>query len=246
MRRKRGSRYTWFPIDPTYEGEDVRGRTYYDTNLVIGAGGGQGALSTVLAIPLVPDQTPNVDTSTEFQTLRDQLEGQAYIAKRIVGKTWAGFHAAAGETAYPRVIVAAAVAVCPVDDNNPSVISLSADDINPLLSNNATSPWMFRRTWILGNPQVIASGTAPSVTYISDNVMRFPSNTSQYGSVMDGGHVDIKVARRISREQRLFWITAAAALDVNSESEEDTVLQIGYDLRVLGAMRKNRNQSTFK
>lgn len=234
MARRRRARYNWFPQDPTFytAGEDTNVATYYWTNINIL--GPAGTKEEVLAIPVLPDRTFNdFDAQAEDLTLRDYVEGQDYVLKRIVGKMWASL-GQDNESRALSVICAMGLAVLPVDDET-NASALDTDDIDPLNPANSQNPWIWRRTWILGNL------LQPSITHF------YPNNIGAYGSVMDGGHVDSRVARRVTREQRLFWIATARMLEGTAEPGLNSdFIQVGFDLRCLGAMRKNRNRSTFK
>lgn len=235
MARRRRARYTWFPQDPTFyaygEG-DFEAATYYWTNLNLE--NQQGEAQEVLATPIVPDQTAqDYDTALEDLTLRDYVEGQDYLAKRVVGKVW-GSLGQDSESRTLSVILAMGLAVLPVNDETNTPIG-GESDYDPLNVANSMNPWMWRRTWILGNL------LHPNITHF------YPNNLGAYGSVMDGGHVDVKSARRITREQRLFHCCTARILeDQTGAGLNSATVQFGFDLRVLGAMRKHRNRSTFK
>jgi len=227
MRRRR-TRYQWFPQDPSYYGDIAA--TYYWTYIEPGE---------VLALPVVPDQTYNDDTitSADNKTLRDYVEGQDYVLKRIVGKVWGALEqleTPGGESVLiDNVIHAQGLAILPVDDTTPSTPALDASGYDPLNPANSMNPWIWRRTWILSN------NLAPAHEYF------YPNNIGAYGSVMDGGHVDSKVARRVTREQRLWWITTFRIITQEGDGPTTQRLQCGFDLRTLGAMRKHRNRSTF-
>jgi len=225
MRRRR-TRYTWFPTDPTYYGDTPA--TYYWTYIEPGE---------VLALPVVPDQTYQDETitSADNKTLRDYVEGQDYVLKRIVGKVWGALEQSdqAEATNIIQVIHAQGLAVLPVNDTTPSTPALDPTGYDPLNPTNSMNPWIWRRTWILGN------NLHPQFEY------GFPNNVGAYGSVMDGGHVDSKVARRVTREQRLWWVTTMRVITQSGEGPTTQRVMTGFDLRTLGAMRKHRNRSTF-
>lgn len=230
-RRFRRAGGTWLPPLPTFYGENDEGVTFYESFATAGA---VGEKPTLTYIPVVTDATPNVDAAVGGvnHSLRDVVEGQEYVLKRAVGKFFAAPQQLESQASAWLVMVCAALAVLPVEDSNPSAPALEDDDMNPLLAQNAMSPWLWRRTWILSN------NLTPN-TYLY-----YPNSTAGYGSVMDGGHIDTKgVSRRIRREQRLFMLVAAQTLQ---SGENPMTFHWGYDLRFFGAMRKARGQSTFK
>lgn len=233
FRRRRGSRGTWLPIDPTFYGEETLARTYFDTqNLLDFDTEGNGSRLLCAAIPIAFDQTQQTDADPAA-TMRDVTEGQEYFLDRVVGKCWAALQTdVGGETpeAAVEAIVCFGLAILPVNDNNEQP-ALLTDDYDPLLSQNVMAPWIWRRTWIL-------AGGGP-------NIWNYPSALWQYGSVMDGAHVDAKTKRRIRKEQRLFGIWA-----VHKITAVATTLGLnfsyGHDFRLHGALRRARNKSTFK
>jgi len=243
MARRRRSRYTWFPIVPTFVGESTTGVAWYNTATIISPDQGS-TLGPPVAIPVLSDQDIQVSQATQDPiSLRDRVEGKDYAIERIVGKIWASVSQEVAEDPGHYVAMAtlfcAALAVLPVDDDgNPDI---SSSDYDPLEANNTMQPWIWRRTWTLYNN--LAVPVEPQA--------QGPRSIGEYGSVMDGGHLDAKSARRVRREQRLFVIFQATTLQnaVNGgdpNQPRSTTLSYGYDLRVLGAMRRARNESTFK
>lgn len=251
MRRRRaGSKYTWFPVDPTrvQVSEDVFDVTYFSNTLTVSSGT-PGVSWGVSATPLTVDythQAPALDTPGI--SLRDVVEGQSWLCKRLVGKCWGAFSQSGDLGTIPpetplEIIVCMAVAVLPVDDNG--FLDLTADEIDPLLSANVQQPWMWRRTWTLyNNTGAQQVGGEPGGGFSTG-----PTNiTNVAAGTYDAGHVDTRgVSRRIRREQRLFWITTARTLRGSAgEGEGPASFSWGYDLRILGAMRRERNRSSFK
>lgn len=231
--RRRKQKFTWFPVLPTTFGSEGGGSnnvSWYKGDLLLTTGTDPGDGPNTDAIPILPDATEQVGEA-ENQSLRDYVEGQDYILKRIVGK----FNVVltqGREANNTDFIVGAGFAVLPVrdDDNNPA---LPNPDYDPLQADNSTAPWIWRRTWVLSD--TVGNPTAP---------LGAQANW-QYGSVMDGPHIDTKSARRITREQRLFLCVSVANMGP-FQLTNDVQLVYSYDVRVLGAMRKARNRSTFK
>lgn len=245
MRRRRKRRYNWFPVLPTTTGEGSSGATYFE---VIGEQAGPlPAFSTFspVYVPLLGDQTATWGANNDAgASLRDRVEGQEYVIERIVGKVWVERVQGGNETSesQARTIHAIGIGVMPVDDDTQD-LSLAEEDVDPLNADTSDKSWMFRRTWVLGNnaanpghdvddPQNILYGIQPTGSYF-------------YGSLEDGGHVDIKTVRRVRRDQRLFIIHNAGLLSTDMAAATGATWRWGYDLRVLGAMRKARNQSVF-
>lgn len=231
MRRRRQNRGTWMPINPTYLSDTEIGVTWYEGTLTVTAGSQVGD-TTIAAVPVLLDSTEQTGSNTA--TLRDLVEGQDYLLERVVGKVWA--RGANGEDqVLEESLHCIALAILPVGDENPDVPGIPAEDYNPLFANNCMAPWLWRRTWKLGNPYTPTGSN-------------YPTSTAYYGSIADGGHLDTKgVKRRITKEQRLFVIAAVGALAVTEgPGVTNAFTEWGYDLRCVGQMRKARNRSTFK
>lgn len=244
MQRKRRNRGTWMPnlghLEST--GEDTA--QYADLRLELGnvpAAGGQGA-AVLPPIPLVPDFTEEQTASGSAQ-LRDQVSGQSWLLQRIVGKLHLkvlNIEAYVAGASWPNLIVTAGFLVARSIDGDQAQIDLLSEEHDPQDRRNTMNPWIWRRTWMLGNPAALA---VPGRT--------FPlTSTPQYGSVADGPHIDSKVKRFISREHRL-WFTMSARgydpLDLEMTSLEPFQPRaVGIlDYRIFGSLRNQKNSSSF-
>lgn len=245
MRRRRRNRGKWFPLDPTFLSGNPIGNTWLDgdvsfTNV---PGGVEPGDSVQIAFPLTLDVTPNVNTQQADFTLADFVQGQEYILERVVGKVWVGLSQLqnSGEDEgqqIQNVIACTALAVLPVQDDDPTAISIEAQDWNPLFVQNAQQPWLWRRTWKLSNQN-----------FFPNNLTVYPQSSAGYGSVAEGGHLDTRgTKRRVSKEQRLFIIFAAQIIDTIGGASElpPGGINYGYDLRLVGGMRSAKNRSSFK
>jgi hypothetical protein len=241
-RRRRGSNGTWIPVLPT-QFEDGGDFVTWDTVSLQARFGtnGIGALLDIQAIGLVPDFTSEVSAQGP-DTLRDLVEGQDWLCKRAVGKCWGGINFDP-TGAFDDVILGVGIAVLPVSDQPvfQGSPALEEADYDPLLADNSAAPWFWRRTWRLSNPARFPPAAVPSA--FTPGLGKFL--IEDYGSVMDGGHIDAKGARRIAKEQRLFLVASARTL-VETTSATLNTLFFNYDLRFFGAMRKAHNRSTFK
>jgi len=142
-------------------------------------------------------------------TLADLTSGNEWILKRIVGKFFAAWRPGTegGLAGAPPVIdVAAGFIVVKTDEfGNPTT---NFDEVNPLVQDSAEDPWIFRRRWFLSTYRT----TAPSGQNDTWG-HNFPGSTSDHGSVADGPHIDQTTARRIHRQERLYFVVAARAYD---------------------------------
>jgi len=127
------------------------------------------------------------------------FEGSAYRLRRIVGKLFIGLDQTitqAPDSRPKNALIGAGFIILKVDENTGAPINPTANSYSPLDNNNLRDPWIWRRTWMLTND-------------FSNNLTEdyeFPRSTTDYGSVLDGSHIDQKTARRVSDEERLFFV----------------------------------------
>lgn len=239
MRRRR-NRSTWFPVlgAGIVQGQDITVDSRFFTV-------DRPDTPNVIALPLIPDQTSMPDTtSSDLFTLRDMVEGQTCIIDRVVGKVvWSMEQfVPAGEppadTTTNLAVCCTALCVLPVDENgSPSV---SSEEFDPLLVNNSQQPWLWRRTWVLANNAAFGGSS------IGDAFFSAPACNEFFASRDDGPHLDTKGTKRaIRREERLFIVHSARALDTLGDDGENGQLIAIYDVRVIGHLVKATNKSTF-
>lgn len=243
MRRRRGNRATWFPILPTIYSETQPGVTWFETTVTFTNTQVAGDTS-IVAYPLVLDATPPGDKGTaDNYTLRDFVEGQDYLLQRVVGKVWMTI-LPDDDSTIREAVGCIAMAVLPAEPigDDAERPALPAEEWNPLFSRNAQQPWIWRRTWRLDNRSIWSdSETLQDLKPLCG----FPGSTWPYGSVLDGGHVDARTKRRVTKEHRLFIIAAAGLVSTNPGGPTTNSIFWGYDLRALGTMRRGKNKSSF-
>lgn len=242
MRRKRKQRFTWFP---------TAGSRFNDGEFTSQSNGIQipfisapllaGSTDGNFVCPLTVDFTPEEGDNTNAGfSLRDIVEGQDWLLKRIVGKCFLAAGGATGEIAevWTAVRVTAGIFVARADESDQSFPDLLEVEYNPAAQQNIMNPWVWRRQWMLGN----ANGG-------SDSIERFPTDNLVAPSVMDGPHIDSKVSRRIIKEHRLFFTLKVDGWSPDgrpSVTDENQPSVAGWlDVRILGAMRKGKNASSF-
>jgi len=236
MRRRRGARATWLPVNPTYYGESDTGVTWYQNSITINPPEGEGLSpgdTGIQAVPLTLDATPNADVSTG-QTLADLVQGQDYLLQRVVGKVWFEQVSTAASGSVVQSLGCIGLAVLPTDPEEAQP-SIPAEEWNPLFSRNSQQPWIWRRTWRLNPTDTWTEGGPAGRSY--------PSSSAWYGSVADGGHLDTKIKRRITKEHRLYLVAAAGVIEAGGQGAGNW--SFGYDLRILGSMRRGKNVSSF-
>ena len=145
---------------------------------------------------LHPTPSSNFGTITGAG-LRDEVEGQSWLLKRLVGNIFCQYVNADGNSDpsqfWRQALVTAGFFVSRNIDSIQGEPDLDYDEYDPMFLDNITNPWIWRRSWILSNPE--------------GNVVRddFPIANSNYVGDASGPHIDSKVKRRILREQRLFF-----------------------------------------
>lgn len=254
-RRKR--RYTWLPIDGSTNTNDT-----VSTTTVL-------ALDVTDAAPIGSVTTITFDQNQEALTgagamagstpLNDLL-GEEYFLRRIVGKVWANLTVNVTTAALsgncPAVCVTAAFYIARQDllqVAQPIDWAAEASLYNPADTSVIREPWIWRRSWVLGIVDRI--GLPPGITSVGSKTVAgttYPACNADYGSVLDGPHIDAKTARRIRQEERLFFTAFAQTYPIGQDlprtagvADMQYVVDVGYDVRLLGALRKTRNRGSF-
>lgn len=252
-RRRKGSPYRWFPTAGTTvgSGEEQMSFSWYGPGNI----NPQPAQFTPPSLgvdinyfPLVRDEYMSEAFGTQQgASLRDYVEGQDWILKRLVGSVFVGVGAVGDSSTgefWQNVKVTCGIAVARAKETNGEVIDLDPIDYDPDAMDNSADSWVWRRSWMLSKP--VQSGEGPPATfgYI------WPQTNAGYGDIRSGPHIDSKVARRITRELRLWFIyrcmgwngAQAATLDEPSNQPPVSILA---DIRCLGAMRRGRTTKTL-
>lgn len=241
IRRRRRRKYTWFPILGTSQGESTSRATIASLALDVSTTG----VSVVGVKPLTYDVP--ADNETAYGNLTTPLNdfiGDEYFLKRIVGKLYVQNlftnGTVPGSDAPPQLITAGFfVARCDESDSNQPVAFSSEPDLyNPALTDTVREPWIWRRTWLLGNG---GQGTA------GGGAFALPAANNQEASSFEGTHVDAKTARRIRQQERLFLAVASQNYPLVTATPTGAlnVILTGFDLRILGSLRKSRNRGSF-
>lgn len=230
MRRRRKPRVVWLPPD---------GNNRLGANPAVG-GYQQGAFDFFLDIlgpgTVAGDSTTgyvaiNSDIpSAAFQSgglalvsLSD-IESSGYRLRRVVGKIYVSLFqslAVAGDV--PQVLVTAGLIVLRCDAGGQPLSAANPALYSPAAISSWADPWMWRRSWMLTNfPEAEAVG-----------LPLFP-DTNIAQTVVDGQHVDAKVARRIGQEERLFLVATATAAKAGGGGNAH--VSITGELRCLASM----------
>lgn len=218
MRKSSKPRVVWLPPDQTNNiqtdpnnGYIITSSASVSTNTPIG----------VVEVPLTIDSVPDPTTAT----LAD-VESSAYRLRRIVGKVFVIGDQFDDESGIEAIIVTAGIIVRRTADDGSSSLAFTSNPttVHPGQAQNWGDPWIWRRSWIFGNPQIPPLGpTLP--------------NNNIFVAGMDGPHVDQKTARVIGPEERLFFDLGVTVLFAGGPSEIQNDTFAVLDLRCLGTMK---------
>lgn len=236
--RRRKNRGTWFPVLGTREqaGDDTHWDTSWFGALPTPTTSGAPSSLNVRALTFDSTQEPDDVISQNF-SLRDLVEGQDWTCQRIVGKfhaqTLEGTSDPEGDWANARV--ALGIFVARSKDDAQSEPDLDPVEFDPWVQSNAADSWMFRRTWVLGNTRI---------NPVDQGGPTFPGTTANYGSVLDGPHIDVKSKRRIQREERLWGVISVRGWTPGFADPIAPTLEVHwtFDYRIHGAMRRASNK----
>lgn len=249
MRRKRRNRGNWMPVLGHFETDNAEGNHHFSDFLIppqqVRANTGEFGSVTFGPIPLIPDFTLEPDVTLGAQpevSLHDRISGNAWSLQRIVGKAHLSCIAAGAAQPsteiWTNVLVQLGFLVARADDNVQAVCDLTGFESDPMQAANSQNPWIWRRQWVLGNPQ-------------GDDTSFRQRSTADYGSVADGPHIDSKVKRYIPREHRLWMVLSARGFNpligtaVTDPDNVQPAVQGSVDLRVYGQLRRGKNTSSF-
>lgn len=237
--RKRRTKYTWLPISGS--AAQVEGDPQRANKRGVGIVSIDGAEDLEI-IPLLLD-TP-AETANQDETLADII-GSEYFIKRIVGKLFCSYSQVPGSQGdIPvSVLVTAGFFIARADTALGQGVPVGTDDAlnnySPAAAINIREPWVWRRTWMLGNEALEA---------LTVNSPTWPGRNTSYSGVMDGPHIDARTARRVRKEERLFFaLSCGRAFSDAQEGTPDGPANVNWllDYRVLGALRKSVARGSF-
>jgi len=173
-------------------------------------------------IPLTIDGT--FDLTDPDVSLSD-VYNSGYRLRRIVGKIFLAV-TQDQEDAPPVVGVTAGIIVRREDPSTGGSMAqaFGTRDISPDEIENAPDPWVWKRSWILGQN----SATQANTTFPPLNTTNFAVGAGP--AMVDGPHIDQKTARIISQEERLF-------LDVSVRTIQGAAVGLLTNVRVITDLR---------
>lgn len=259
--RKRRTRGTWLPVIGTNIGESTS--TAAGRAFALNVGGapinGTGIITAIT--PLTFDVPIEGDSAVLGDSSLADIIGSEYVLQRIVGKVFAERISGIDgndDDPNPAVLFSAGFFVARANDDQvgggedtpigSATEAERTDNYSPLDADTSREPWIWRRTWILG-----AAGSIPSVPFpagtgpLINAVRNYPASTALYGSVADGPHIDSRVKRRVSQDNRLFFAVSSCTFPIDSEPVAPVpIIVSGFlDYRLFGSLRKARGSSAF-
>lgn len=255
VRRRRG---TWLPNLGTVQ-PGVTGRENADASRsVFLTVRGDGGISQII-IPITFDApVEQDDAAVTTGTPLGFFLNNDYFLERIVGNIFVAMrqrdNTQAGEITPGGVYCGAALFAARsedevIDEDSPigSSVSTQAElsSYCPLNDINIREPWIWRRTWLLGNGQSNTFG-------VQDNefTSSLPANNvfAYSGGSMNGPFIDAHTKRLIKSDNRLWWVLAARSFPINEESDAaqnlDSITAL-FDYRLYGTILKAAKSGTF-
>lgn len=249
MRRRTRPRVVWLP--QTSRNVIGDGTTVFNIVVQTGVAGSTGG-SITTEIPLVLDNQQTAVSATD-SSLAD-IESSGYRLRRIVGKVWCQLSQTdpVDEVDTVSNVICTAgfmVRKATATTGDSYAASVGPAEVDPALIQNTGDPWIWRRSWILGNngALTVLGGVGPTNL---QKLQDFPQqNWGSYGGgIAEGPHVDQKTARKVGPEERLFLDLTTTILG-EPAGPPGSPLAVAWftDLRVLGSLQTssgNRGNST--
>lgn len=136
-----------------------------------------------------------------------------------------------------------------IDENSPIGSGVLANELlsySPLNDINIREPWIFRRTWVLGN----GFSATPGQTFSRQITAHLPANNlfAYAGGAPSGPFFDSRMKRRVHKDDRLWFVFAVRSYPINEQADGNQNLDTALctlDYRIYGSMRKAGRQSSF-
>lgn len=243
--RKRKPKVVWLP-NTEANGFGTTDTIYNAGQIVITGTGGGGALDSgdtgSVEFPVVTDGIQS-DPLQPTSSLAD-IEDSGYRLRRIVGKIYC-FHSV-DINAPAFTFVTAGLIIRRVDPTTGGSLASVASAVQPFpliapgFTTNQMDPWIWRRTWLLGNRPPGLAADQNAVDPVTQRLVLDAAPCRNFadaypGGIAEGPHVDQKTARVVGPEERLFLDVSATVFT----QATNTTLGIGvaFELRVLASMR---------
>lgn len=234
MAKRRAPKVVWLPPDRFNclgTGPGVGATSGLQNGIkhaVIPIPSGTGSAHTEV-FPVVQDAQTDA-TLLSGGSLAD-YEQSAYRLRRVVGKIFIGGQQEAVADLQTETIVTAGLIVLRTHQVGGVIVPLNTttEEYSTQMLQNWGDPWIWRRTWVIGNiPQAVSVGAREL----------YPETNITVAGNLDGPHVDAKTARIIGPEERLYLVITGAA--VNGDPQVFRTMRYTWDLRVLASMRSSQ------
>lgn len=261
-RRRRKRRGVWFPnlgtlgpnADPDDDDPGLWGQ------LLVGGEVAPAATTTVI-LPLTFDEAREDEELEADTTLADFL-GSEYIVERILGTLFVARRTASAIGRVPAIKVTAGIFVARQEDSTHAAAAEGAlpigtqtaaearENYSPMTNSTIREPWMWRRSWILGNTGLQANNDQ-TVFVNTQSVHNFPPTNVGYLGMLTGPYVDVKSRRHVRQDDRLYFVIAARNLTDNWTApfnEAITIeepVQFHFDYRIFGRLVKAQQTGSF-
>lgn len=228
MAKRRRAKVVWLPnTNANSVGISQTATTQIALIDFVGPGDAGDFISGEIPVVIDGEQAP-LDPATSLS----DIFNSGYRIRRIVGKIWCtqrqeAFGAGAGSN---KCLFHAGLIVRRAEELGTSYAFASdptGGQIGPGEIQNASDPWIWRRAWSLSNDLAASSEVFPALTH-----------NGFAGSVSDGPHVDVKTARIVSQEERLFLNFQLTLLASQDQGGLCQVLLVA-DLRVLATIQSS-------
>jgi len=266
MARRRRSRGVWFPNlgtssgDPENVDDDDQG-VFFQFIMPSVPNGGAFATQQII-LPLTFDSIQE-DEADEINTSLSDLVGSEYVLRRIVGDVFLARDTSFNQGAtYAAIRVGCGFFVARQADVGQSrdrpigaeTAAESRENYSVLGTSTVREPWIWRKTWILGNAGRVSASADPIIAAVNN----FPPNNTLYNGAMSNSRIDAKTIRRVGQDDRLFFVATARGLNpqfagegvhpfINDQGITVTATGIEgvLDYRLFGSLRRARQVGRF-
>lgn len=245
-RRRRKPRVVWLQNTGTELGTGRAADPYDNASATEFFGQVNLTGGTVISIPLVLDVSPKREfvgstlPNLDNTGLNQNIE-YGYRLRRIVGKYALAFRTINTQApSFPGVWAKIAVMVRKVTENTGAPMApVGSQDSTRL--NQVSDPWVWQRNHYFRS--LNSAGLNPLADELNQIFTQFQNSTQEVGGTKDGPAFDIKTARRVGPEERLFMEISLQGLPLDAEAAVDgndnTFMYFICDYRVLGTVLTN-------
>jgi len=239
MRRRSKVKVVWLPTTNAFSGD--QGNPAGLANTTTWQITSQTVFSSIqgdheaLEIPVTLDGSGSAPLNPT-SSLAD-IENSGYRLRRIVGKVYVFISQSTDDPTVSVIGVTAGFMVRRVDGGGIASLASSVPavggevlaQVNPVLIDNSMDPWIWRRSWLLGDNGTANNGTLSTAVPAQNFGFQYPGP-------LEGPHVDQKTARIVGPEERLFLDVGYVTLLPRTTNSSIVVIT---DLRILASMRSN-------